>query len=386
MIVEAKVILMQSKPHKKHTNLPKREGGKYHANEFTLIGAPCGQIKELVQSLSKYFQSVNLQSGYLDMSHESEAIENEYRYSIIDKQEYFQVKINRSINEYELNTYFETADLLFVNGNHFYGKNQVVIVNSKKRDSLKRKMERLDDVLCVLLAEGEAEVFDFLREHISESVPVFTIKDQGKIKQFLHAVIEDVKPALNGLVLIGGKSFRMGENKALIKYYDKYHMQYEAEMLSSFCSKTYYSISSKSSYAEELDFEVIEDKFIGLGPIGGILSAFHNNPNVAWLSLACDLPFLDAGTIELLVNSRDRSKVATCFHNPETNFPEPLITIWEPRAYPILLNYLSKGHSCPRKVLIDSEVKTIELSEVFRLKNANTPAEQMEAKEKIQTL
>ena len=56
-------------------------------------------------------------------------------------------------------------------------------------------------------------------------------------------------------------------------------------------------------------------------------------------------------------------------------FPEPLITIWEPKSYPLLLQYLGQGYSCPRKVLINTEVKLVEPPEKKELFNANHPEE-----------
>ena len=64
-------------------------------------------------------------------------------------------------------------------------------------------------------------------------------------------------------------------------------------------------------------------------------------------------------------------KVATAFLNPETEFPEPLITIWEPRSYPVLFQFLTQGYSCPRKVLINSEIELLHLEEHEVLMNVN---------------
>ena len=64
-------------------------------------------------------------------------------------------------------------------------------------------------------------------------------------------------------------------------------------------------------------------------------------------------------------------------------FVEPLITIYEPKAYPILLSYLAQGYSCPRKVLINSEVEIIEVDDNL-IRNINTPEEYEEAVKEIQ--
>ena len=63
-------------------------------------------------------------------------------------------------------------------------------------------------------------------------------------------------------------------------------------------------------------------------------------------------------------------------------FPEPLITIYEPKAYPILLQYLAQGYSCPRKMLINSDVEIVEIEDDF-IRNINTPEEFKAAKEEI---
>ena len=142
-------------------------------------------------------------------------------------------------------------------------------------------------------------------------------------------------------------------------------------MLSKFCEETYLSVARY----EESKLPQIADKIEGLGPYSGIVSAFMQDPNTAWLVVATDIPLLNEDTIRQLVENRNTSKYATCFHNPETNFPEPLITIWEPRSYPRLLNFLSMGYSCPRKALINSDVEELEIANKGHLFNANTPEE-----------
>ena len=109
--------------------------------------------------------------------------------------------------------------------------------------------------------------------------------------------------------------------------------------------------------------------------MGAILSAFRENPNAAWLVVACDLPLLDETTLNFLIKNRDTSKIATTFRSPESKegFPEPLITIWEPKSYPVLLQFLAQGISCPRKVLINSDVHVLDAPLPETLMNANTP-------------
>ena len=108
-----------------------------------------------------------------------------------------------------------------------------------------------------------------------------------------------------------------------------------------------------------------------------------HDPNAAWMVIPCDLPFLGRSELELLISERDQDKFATAFLNNETGFPEPLVSIWEPKMYQNLLTYLGMGFSCPRKVLINSDVHLIEIEKQGFLRNVNTPEELEQARREI---
>ena len=74
------------------------------------------------------------------------------------------------------------------------------------------------------------------------------------------------------------------------------------------------------------------DSVAGEGPIVGIRSALAANPNVAWLVLACDLPFLSDAALSQLLRERDPAAVATAYRSTHDGLPEPLCAIWEPAA------------------------------------------------------
>ena len=126
-------------------------------------------------------------------------------------------------------------------------------------------------------------------------------------------------------------------------------------------------------------YPALPDTFEGLGPFGAILSAFREYPDVAWVVIACDLPLLDAPTLQQLAQERKTSKIATAFISPNDSMPEPLIAIWEPKSYAVLLQFLAQGYSCPRKVLLNSEVHLIEPAQPQALTNVNS----LEESEKV---
>jgi len=369
--------------HQKHTKLSRPQGGKFHSNEWTVIGAPCSVLKDFVVKISEALAADNISCAYLDMSHQAEELKTGPVLVLEDKLNHWTIKNKHKLHDKDFRKQFLSVDALFVNGNHYEGDQQIVFVHQKKKESLERKLDRLSNVKMVILGKGETQYHSYLEEYIKSDTIVISIEEWSNICEHLCSSIKTNLPQLKGLVLSGGKSQRMGTSKSELSYHGREQKEYEADLLNKYCVDTFYSVAASSSHSGSEKYAFIPDSFIGLGPYGGILSAFRSDPNSAWLTLACDLPYLDERTIAQLITARNCSKLATCFYNPETDFPEPLIAIWEPRAYPILLDFLSQGYSCPRKVLINSEIEMIHLQDPLKLKNVNTPEEKEEAEKYI---
>lgn len=349
-------------------------GGKIHRNEIAILGAPCGLIQELSRQIAEKLSGLKV--GYVDASHSNSEEAGVYSTEYTDMINFHQVKLSSDYMEYEWRSLFEGVDLVLVNGNHFPAEKQLPIINESKKESLQRKLDRLTHVIGFILDEGQNAIHDYLKDDFSDR-PVVTSNSIDQIAELVKKEIQT--PVIKGLVLAGGKSTRMGEDKGLIDYHGAPHREYLAKLLESFCVETYISSVSEIESA----FPIIQDSFTDLGPFGGILSAFRSDPNAAWLVIATDIPLLNEQVLKQLIDGRNASKVATCFHNPETNFPEPLITLWEPRAYPRLLNFLAMGYSCPRKALINSEIEELQIANQDALLNANTPEEKEQILSKI---
>jgi molybdopterin-guanine dinucleotide biosynthesis protein A len=175
---------------------------------------------------------------------------------------------------------------------------------------------------------------------------------------------------MNGLILIGGKSSRMGTDKSLLHYHGIPQREYLFELLNKFCSEVYFSSRQEQGLSANyiLDAQAIS-------PISGILSAFKYSPQAAWLVLACDMPLVNEETLSLLIRNRNTEKIATAFYNPDIDAPEPLITIYEPEAYPLLIDFIKAGNKSPKFFLQNNDVELIEIKEKNILKNVNTRAD-----------
>lgn len=175
---------------------------------------------------------------------------------------------------------------------------------------------------------------------------------------------------MNGLILIGGKSSRMGTDKSLLNYHGTSQREYLFQLLSKFCSGVYFSSRQEQGLSE---YVIIDTPAIS--PISGILSALEYDHQTAWLVLACDMPLVSEESLKILIEHRNPEKTATAFYNPEINAPEPLITIYEPKAFALLNEYIKAGHKSPKAFLQNNDVQLIYTEEKGFLKNVNTREE-----------
>lgn len=374
-----------SKKHQKHAKISRPNLGVFGRQELAILGTPCGEIKKLTRHISLALTS-KFNIAYVDADHKSADDASNLEGSTlgygntleyIDKIDFHRFDELGELNAFDYKRKFIDQDLVLINGNHFEGQRQIVVIDSRK--SLEKKLHKLTEVCLFLFQEGETDLPELLRAHIPEidQIPVYSITDIEAISAFIEGHLQQSWVPIHGLVLAGGKSTRMKRDKSEISYFGQHQKKHMFDLLSAVTSKTFYSV--REDQLVDSDPSLLGDTFVGLGPYGAILSAFRSNPNVAWLVTACDQPFLTRETLDLLVAKRNPSKVATAFYNPETEFPEPLITLWEPRAYAHLLHFLSLGFSCPRKVLINTAVEIVHLEDPIVLKNVNTPEEYEEA-------
>ena len=368
------------KKHKKHTNLERRDNDNFAPNEIAILGTNCGIISNLVHEISEKLSNYKL--AYFDASHAKDVAQNRLSEYTFHHQGNLQITTSGNINKFEQRLQFAQFDYVFINGNHYQGAKQILILDEEKEASVLKRLEQLDRIQFVIKLKKDTEYFSFLEEKYPQikNIICYTIDEVDKISNHINNLIQEKIATVKGLVLVGGKSTRMGQDKSNLDYFGKPQKIVAKQLLESNKLETFYSVQNASEYDDE-----IHDKFLNLGPFGGICSAFQKDPNAAWFVLATDVPFVNEQIIKLLLNQRNPGKIATAIKGKGKDFPEPLITIYEPKAYPILLQYLAQGYSCPRKALINSEVEIVEVDDDF-IRNINTPVDFTNAKNEINKL
>ncbi len=367
---------METKKHQKHAKLVRRNNDIFAPNEIAILGVKCSCITNFVQKMTQKLQKT-AKIAYLDASHADELLTENHDTFTTHSSGNLNSSTTSELNEYNEQIRFSNYDLLFINGNHFKGAKQILILDNEKEASVKKRLEQLDRIQFVVKRDDDATYFDFLVEKYPsiKNLKCYHIDDLEAITAHIHNLIQETIAPVQGLVLAGGKSTRMGNDKTQLTYHGKAQRDHIVELLENNLLSTFVSVAHNQELSSH---EFIQDKFIDLGVFGAICSAFQQDPNKAWLVLATDLPFINNDIVQLLLRHRNPKKMATAIKGKSKEFVEPLITIYEPKAYPVLLSYLAQGYSCPRKVLINSDVEIIEVDDDL-IRNINTPEEYNEA-------
>ena len=178
------------------------------------------------------------------------------------------------------------------------------------------------------------------------------------------------KDTINGLILAGGKSSRMGYDKSLLVVHDKPQREYLVDLLKKHVDNVF--LSCKKGADINPLFNPIPDQYDLKSPLNGILSAFTFDPTSAWLVIAVDMPLITDEALKFLLANRDAKKVATCFADSDGTLPEPLFTLWEPKAFALLKYYYNKGNISPRNFLKTHDVKILQAPDKRILTNINS--------------
>ncbi len=259
------------------------------------------------------------------------------------------------------------ANLEFAEGWKFEPGPKIVLVDESFRILDDVRSGKISDVIAFV---GQVEQLEDI------DIPYFQRDDLDSIALFVEQWFEDSRPniELKGLVLTGGFSRRMGSDKALLRYGSKTQVEVGLELLGEVCKNRFVSCRADQFLDGELQYlPRIDDRFVGYGPIGGILSAMETDPAAAWLVIACDLPKLRSDDLRFLVERRDSLRHASFFEDPESGMPEPLCAIYEPTMRSIIFDYLKYGIYCPRKILINEYGRKLKLPNGDALDNANKP-------------
>ena len=110
-----------------------------------------------------------------------------------------------------------------------------------------------------------------------------------------------------GIILAGGKSSRMGEDKGLVLLNGKPMIQYVIEALKEVVSNIII-ISNNASY-NKFGVPVYSDIIKNKGPVGGIYTGLYHSTTELNFCISCDVPMVSSDFIFWLLNKSGNASV-----------------------------------------------------------------------------
>jgi len=162
-----------------------------------------------------------------------------------------------------------------------------------------------------------------------------------------------------GVVLAGGKSKRMGRDKANLIIGNEIILNHSIHLLQQFVHEIFISVN-ESKYKTINHISYLPDSIKNIGPTGGIFTALKiiNNPIIV---LPCDMPFVTKNHLKLLISNYIPHVDAVIASSEKGR--EPLLGIYAP-SFLIKLEYnLKKKEYSLQKILRSSRVKFVEFRE-----------------------
>lgn len=148
-----------------------------------------------------------------------------------------------------------------------------------------------------------------------------------------------MKPDRAAWVLVGGRSSRMGTDKAFLNT-GKGPLAAQVAAVAAEVCPSVTLVGDPALYAS-LGLPVVPDNHAGLGPLGGIEAALKTSSAEWNLIVACDMPGLDATLLESLFSAAETFDCAVPQH-PDGR-QEPLCAVYSKRCHPAIEAALAAG-------------------------------------------
>lgn len=187
---------------------------------------------------------------------------------------------------------------------------------------------------------------------------------------------------INGLVLCGGKSSRMGSDKSMLTYFVKPQRYHLYNMLNNICSRVYISCRSRTE-DPDLPFIADLDCYAGIGPAAALLSAFTQFPGKSFLITGCDYPFLSESDLRDFLTKVRGNKPAAAFYIEKENIFEPLLGYYTYDCFSFLKEMFHEGQYSLQHFLRSVSAEKYVPADKIIMSGVNTPAEFVKAKEMI---
>lgn len=185
-------------------------------------------------------------------------------------------------------------------------------------------------------------------------------------------------------ILAGGKSTRMGRDKAFLEVGGKMVIERVIERVRSLTDDLFINTNTPAQY-EQFRLRMETDVYPGRAALGGIFTAIHAARHQHVLIVACDMPFLDLKLLRYLVDLAPTADIVIPRVTPPQ--PETLHAIYSKTCLPVIEPRLQANRLRIIGFFEAVSVRYVERREVARFDpdfrsfiNLNTPDDLEEAR------
>lgn len=184
--------------------------------------------------------------------------------------------------------------------------------------------------------------------------------------------------AVTAIILAGGKSRRMGLNKAFLKYGDTTFIEHQLMMLRKIFDEIILSANDAKAYTS-LKLPIVSDIVPEKGPLSGICAGLKRATSSHAFVIACDMPFINEKLILYLKSQINGYDVVV----PQTSRGlEPMHAFYSKNCIQPMYRCLEEGRLRIIDFFSDVKVKIVDEKEfagldasMLSLINLNTPEE-----------
>ncbi len=146
------------------------------------------------------------------------------------------------------------------------------------------------------------------------------------------------KSDISGFILAGGKSRRMGTDKALLTIENEPLLKRMIRLIEPFCNPIV--ISGENADYSVFNVQMIPDLYSGRGPIAGIHSSLNHSFSEWNFLVSVDVPFVNEELIQSLISEKGEYD---CIIPGHTSGIEPLIGLYHKRILPVVIEMIENG-------------------------------------------
>lgn len=239
--------------------------------------------------------------------------EGAYATAIFSDNKYMIVKKERNTSVQKLKSFFPDVEIILIEGmkNSDYPKVEVI-----RSDVSNESVCRHKNLLAIATDLNEGR--------LDTDAEVFNINDDKQIAEFIYRKMQQQIQCYSAVILAGGKSRRMGRNKADLYLNDRTFLEIQIDKLKSLGFDEIFVSGYKGI---NCNVSVVKDEFADIGPLGGLYSCLKFMTSRKCLVIPVDVPLIPVDEIKKLVykSKKSNNAITILSHNGKI---EPLIGVY----------------------------------------------------------